>query len=123
MPVIECAKCQETVLKPSPVNTPEMCTTCKTDLQKEINRIDRQNDRYTKRGKIKNRLHNIPDEAIPEHLALQIEEVANPEIKNRQYCIGKLDELKIIGDKEINKIENDYTERERGKITLKKRYR
>lgn len=123
MPVITCAKCEETVLKTEDVNEPVMCSSCRTDLQEEINRIDRQNDRYTKRGKIKNRLHNIPDEAIPEDLALHIEEVANPEITERQYCIGKLNELKTIGDKEIHSIENDITEKDRGKIVLKKRYR
>jgi len=123
MPVITCAKCEETFLKPKPVDEPEMCGGCRTDLQQEINRIDRQNDRYTKRGKIKNRLHDIPDEAIPEDLALHIEEVANPEITERQYCLGKLNELKTIGDKEIHDIENDITEKDRGKIVLKKRYR
>lgn len=123
MPVIKCAKCGETVLKPSPVNEPVMCGDCVTNLQEEINRIDRQNDRYTKRGKIKNRLHNIPDEAIPERLALHIEEVANPDITERQYCLGKIDELKTIGDKEIHNIENNTTEKDRGKIVLKKRYR
>lgn len=123
MPVITCAKCEETVLKARSVDEPVMCASCKTDLQEEINRIDRQNDRYTKRGKIKNRLHNIPDEAIPEDLALHIEEVANPEITERQYCLGKLNELKTIGDKEIHDIKNDITEKDRGKIVLKKRYR
>jgi len=123
MPVITCAKCNEQVLKSKDANPPELCTTCSTNLQEEINRIDRTNDRYTKRGKIKNRLHDIPDEAIPERIALQIEEVANPNIENRQYCIGKLNELKTIGDKEIHDIENDITEKDRGKIVLKKRYR
>jgi len=123
MPVITCVKCEETILKPKSVEEPAMCTTCTTGLQQEINRIDRQNDRYTKRGKIKNRLHDIPDEAIPEDLALHIEEVANPDITERQYCLGKLNELKTIGDKEIHSIENDATEKDRGKIVLKKRYR
>jgi len=124
MPVITCAKCNESVLKGSKdVNPPELCTTCTTDLQEEINRIDRQNDRYTKRGKIKNRLHDIPDEAIPESLALQIEEVADPEIENRQYCLGKLHELTKIEDNEIHELDNDLTEKDRGKIVLKKRYR
>lgn len=123
MPVIECAKCGKSVLKPGKVDTPELCTTCKTSLQREINKIDRKDDRYTKRGKLKNRLHEIPDEAIPQEAALQIEEVANPEIERRQYCIGRLDELKIISDKEIQDIENNITEKERGKIMLKKRYR
>lgn len=122
MPVITCAKCGDKVLKPS-ADEPEMCIDCSTDLQEEINRIDRQNDRYTKRGKIKNRLHDIPDEAIPEYLALHIEEVADPEITNRQYCLGKINELKTIGDKEIHDIENNLTEKDRGKIVLKKRYR
>jgi len=123
MPLITCTKCKETVLKPEPAEEPLMCGECKTSLQEEINRIDRQNDRYTKRGKIKNRLHDIPDEAIPEDLALHIEEVANPEITERQYCLGKINELKTIGDKEIHDIENDITEKDRGKIVLKKRYR
>lgn len=123
MPVITCVKCEEKVLKSKPVNEPTLCADCETDLQEEINRIDRTNDRYTKRGKIKNRLHNIPDEAIPEYLALHIEEVADPDIDNRQYCLGKLNELKTIGDKEIQNIENDITEKQRGKIVLKKRFR
>lgn len=123
MPVITCPKCDNTVLKGRDANPPELCTTCVTDLQEEINRIDRTNDRYTKRGKLKNRLHDIPDEAIPETLALMIEEVADPEITERQYCIGKLHELKLIGDKEIHDIENNMSEKHRGKIVLKKRYR
>jgi len=122
MPVITCTKCEETVLKPQ-ANPPELCGSCATDLQEEINRIDRTNDRYTKRGKIKNRVHNIPDEAIPEHIALQIEEVADPEITSRQYCIGKIHELTTIGDDEIHDIENDLTEKDRGKVVLKKRFR
>ena len=123
MPVITCTKCNQTVLKGKDVETPTLCGNCESNLQEEINRIDRQNDRYTKRGKIKNRLHNIPDEAIPERLALQIEEVANPEITDRQYCLGKMHELKTIGDKEIHNVESSYTEKHRGKIVLKKRFR
>ena len=123
MPVITCPKCEETSLKSKQAKPPELCTTCVAELQEEINRIDRTNDRYTKRGKLKNRLHQIPDEAIPEDLALMIEEVADPDIENRQYCIGKLNEIKLIGDKEIHDIENDLTEKHRGKIVLKKRYR
>lgn len=123
MPVITCAKCDKKVLKPNTVEEPALCATCETDLQEEINRIDRQNDRYTKRGKIKNRLHDIPDEAIPERIALHIEEVADPEITERQYCLGKINELKTIGDKEIHQIDNDLTQKDRGKIVLKKRYR
>ena len=123
MPLITCVKCEEKVLKPSGTETPAMCINCNTGLHEELNRIDRQNDRYTKRGKIKNRLHDIPDEAIPERLALQIEEVANPEITDRQYCLGKMHELKTIGDKEIHNVESSYTEKHRGKIVLKKRFR
>lgn len=123
MPVIKCVKCEQTILKSRDTNPPELCGECLTNLQEEINRIDRTNDRYTKRGKIKNRLQNIPDEAIPEHLALQIEEVADPNIENRQYCIGKINEIKTISDKEIQDIENDLTEKDRGKIVLKQRYR
>lgn len=123
MSVINCAKCEETVLKPSNTQEPALCGDCRTSLQKEINRIDRENDRYTKRGKIKNRLHNIPDEAIPESLALHIEEVADPEIDDRQHCLGRLEELKTIGDKEIHDVESSYTEKDREKIVLKKRYR
>jgi len=123
MPVITCPRCDETILKPEGTETPELCTTCVADLQEEINRIDRKNDRYTKRGKLKNRLHNIPDEAIPENLALHIEEVADPEIEDRQYCLGKLNELKKVGDKEIHEIDGEYTEKDRGKIVLKPRYR
>lgn len=123
MPVIQCAKCGKKVLKTGEIQEPELCTTCHTNLEEEINRIDREDDRYTKRGKIKNRLHNIPDEAIPESLAQMIEEVANPNIEDRQYKLGKINELKTIGDKEIHNIETDYTEKHRGKIVLKKRYR
>lgn len=122
MPVITCIECSEQITKKQ-ANPPELCSNCVTNLQTEINRIDREDDRYTKRGKIKNRLHNIPDEAIPEKLALQIEEVADPEITERQYCLGKLNELKLLGDKEIHQINNDLTEKDRGKIVLKKRYR
>lgn len=123
MTMITCVQCGETVLKSSKTEEPAMCGTCRTNLQKEINRIDRENDRYTKRGKIKNRLHDIPDEAIPEDLALHIEEVADPEIDDRQHCLGRLEELKTIGDKEIHDVESDYTEKDREKIVLKKRYR
>ncbi len=122
MSVITCPRCEKSFLKPH-AEPPELCSTCKTELQTEINRIDRENDRYTKRGKIKNRLHDIPDEAIPKDLALQIEEVANPEITNRQYKLGKLNEIKQISDKEIHRVENEFSEQERGKIILKKRYR
>lgn len=123
MPVIDCVKCNETILKGDNINEPSLCTECATDLEKEINRIDRNDDRYTKRGKIKNRLNNIPDEAIPKDLALMIEEVADPEINDRQYKLGEMQELKKIGDKEIHSVKNNITEKSRGKIVLKKRYR
>lgn len=122
MPVITCCKCEESVLKPDG-NPPELCVSCKVGLEREINMIDRKNDRYTKRGKLKNRFYNIPDEAIPQRMALHIEEVATPEIENRQHCIGRMDELKVIGSKEIHDIDTDFSEGDRGKITLKKRYR
>lgn len=122
MPVIKCPRCGKEVLKPS-ADPPELCAECKAELEEEINRIDRKNDRYTKRGKLKHRLDEIPDEAIPESLALQIEEVANPEIETRQYKLGKMNELKQIGDKEIHQISNSISESDRGKILLKKKYR
>lgn len=123
MTVINCAKCEETVLKPFDPETPALCSTCRTNLQTEINQIDRNEDRYTKRGKLKNRLHDIPGEAIPDDMKLQIEEVANPNIDKRQHCLGKLHEMKRISDKEINKIKHDATEYDRRKMILKKRYR
>jgi len=122
MPLITCVKCEEKVLKPSGTETPAMCINCNTGLHEELNRIDRQNDRYTKRGKIKNRLHDIPSEAISDTLALHIEEVANPNIESRQFCLGKIHEIDTIDDKQIHEIENNLTEKDRGKIVLKKRY-
>jgi hypothetical protein len=123
MTVIKCVKCDDKMIKPFDPEPPAMCSSCRTGLQEEINRIDRNKDRYTKRGKLKNRLHDIPEEAIPESMKLQIEEVADPNIERRQHSLGKLNELKVIGDKEINKIKHDATEYDRGKILLKKRYR
>lgn len=121
MPVITCAKCQKTVLKPK-AEPPELCSTCRVGIEREVNKIDRKNDRYTKRGKLKNRLYDIPDEAIPESVALQIEEVADPTIDKRQHKLGRMDELRVIGSKEIRDIDTNYTERDRGRIELKKRY-
>lgn len=123
MPKINCAKCGQSTLKPDGTEKPVMCSNCVAQLEEEINRIDRNDDRYTKRGKLKNRLHDIPDEAIPKSMALMIEEVADPEINDRQYKLGRMEELKQIDDKEIHDIETDYTEKHRGKIVLKKRYR
>lgn len=122
MPTITCVKCNKSFLKNNP-DKPELCGTCKVNLEQELNTIDRENDRYTARGKLKNRLYNIPDDAIPEDLALMIEEVADPEIKNRQYKLGRLDELTKISKKEIHDIENQYTMKDQGKIVLKKRFR
>jgi len=69
-------------------------------------------------------LKDIPSEALPEEIALQAEEVANPEIDNRTHCKGKLSEMKIISDDEIHNVDTDYTEFDRGQLVLKeKRYR
>jgi len=122
MTLDECTQCGEMTLKPG--HTPEfLCSACREQLIKEINRIDRDNDRYTKRGKIKNRLNDIPDEAIPEEIALQIEEVADPEIDDRQYMKGSIEEVKQLDDKEIFQTSNDKTDFHRGKVELKKRFR
>lgn len=121
MPIVTCVQCGESVLKPD-ADTPEMCVDCKTDLIREINKIDRNDDRYTKKGKIKNRLHDIPIEAVPQPVLLQIEEVAS-EIENRQHLLGRMEELKVIGDKEIRDIDLSYGEEDRGKVVLKRRYR
>jgi len=122
MTLDECAKCGEKVLKAG--HTPEfLCSKCREQLIKEINRIDRDNDRYTKRGKIKNRLNDIPDEAIPKEMALLIEEVADPEIDDRQYMKGSIEEIKKLDDKEIFQTTNDKTDFHRGKVELKKRFR
>lgn len=124
MTLIECVDCNDKVLKPGDVEPPLLCGKCRTNLQEEINRISREDDRYTDRGKIKNRLKKIPSEAIPEEIILQIEEVANPEIEEREHCKGRLSEMKIIGDKEIHDIDSQYSEKHRGQLVLKdKRYR
>jgi len=122
MPSVECSKCDKSFVK-SKADEPLICSECEQDLIQEINQIDRNDDRYTKRGKLKNRLHDIPDGAIPKKLALMIEEVADPEVEDRQFMVGSIDEVKKIGDSDIHSINNDLSEEDRGKVVLKKRHR
>lgn len=121
--VFTCEKCGREVLRCGGVDEPAICGRCKVKLQRRINKIDRETERYTKRGRIKKLLSDIPDAAIPESMALQIEEVADPEINDRQHCLGQMQELKKIGDKEIHQLDSDVKEKERGKIVLKPRFR
>jgi len=123
MTLIECARCNDKLVK-SGEEPPSICGSCRTQIQERINQIERRDDRYTNRGKIKNVLKDIPSEALPEEIALQAEEVANPEIDHRTHCKGKLSEMKIIGDDEIHDPDTEYRKDDKGKLVLKKkRYR
>lgn len=122
MTLSSCVQCDDSVMK-STDEVPFLCSTCRNNLTEEINRIDRNSDRYTKRGKLRNRLSDIPDEAIPKEMALMIEEVADPEVEDRQYKLGNMEEIKKLDDNEIHSLNNDLSEKDRGKIVLKKRYR
>lgn len=103
--------------------SPALCGECISRLHHELNKISRKDDRYTSRGKIKNRLKDIPDEAIPERMALHIEEVADPSIQNRCFYQGKLKELKRITQTEIRDIDTDHQQHHEGKYVVKKRHR
>jgi len=123
MPKLQCVKCESVKLMGKGSEPPELCLDCKSSLHRELNRIDRKDDRYTKRGKIKNRLSDIPDDAMDENLALHVEEVADPEIEERSMYLGKLKEIKIIEEDEARDIDNDYELRHEGKKELKERYK
>lgn len=123
MPVIECVQCAKPKMMSKDHSPPQLCVECVSELARELNEIDRQDDRYTKRGKIKNRLRDIPDEAIPERIALHIEEVADPSIENRSFFKGRLSELKKITQTEIRDIDTEYEQRHEGKYVLKPRYK
>jgi hypothetical protein len=122
MTAIQCCDCKTRKIMPGRT-APQLCGDCVSKLHRELNQIDRKDDRYTKRGKIKNRLRNIPDEAIPERMALHIEEVADPSIENRSFYKGQLNELKKITQTEIRDIDTEYEQRHEGKYVLKPRYK
>lgn len=111
MGVVTCPNCEETFLSPRKEGQ-KLCGSCKTHIQHKMNEIDREytmkddqqlnEEEYTEKFKrmhekrvrrIDHLLKSIPPSLMPSELAQMAEEIKDPEIKHRSYCLGRLDEI------------------------------
>jgi len=111
MGIVSCPNCEETFLSPG-AEGQKLCGSCHTSIQHKMNEIDREytmkddqklsDNEYSEKFKrmhekrvrrIDHLLKGIPPSLMPSDLAQMAEEIKDPEIRHRTYCIGRLDEI------------------------------
>lgn len=118
MGIVECPKCENTFLAPrEEQGNQKLCSTCHVNIQRKMNKADREytmkddqrlsDDEYSEKfermhekkvRRINHLLKGIPPSLIPSNLAQMAEEIKDPEIKDRTFCIGRLDEVQSTGN-------------------------
>lgn len=113
MGIVECPNCENTFLSPrSEDGEQKLCSDCHVKIQRQMNQADREytmkddqrmsdgeySDKFLrmhekKERRINHLLKGIPPSLIPSNLAQMAEEIKDPNITNRNFCIGRLDEL------------------------------
>lgn len=115
MGIVNCPNCGKSFLSPREEDGgKKVCSDCETSLQSRLNEIDRE---YTmkdkddlseaeyrekmekmqneKVNKVEFALSDIPPEYLSPTLAQMAEEIIDPEIRDRSFCIGTLDEIQL----------------------------
>lgn len=92
MGIVNCVRCEESFLRPHAEKN-QLCNECYCEVQREINRIDREYKPNKKRRRIENLLKGIPQRCIDSTLAQMAEEVADTNTGNRYFCVGRLKEI------------------------------
>lgn len=119
MGIVECVRCEKSYLDPSQSEDEDLCADCETKLQERLNELDREytmkddkdlsereyrqkmNEMHKEKvQKVKFALSDVPPEHMPLSLAQMAEEICDPEVRDRIFCIGTIDEVKL-GEKGV----------------------
>lgn len=104
MAVVICVSCEKQFLKPLAKPSDDiLCGGCYTDIQRDLNQIDREYDQTRKRSQVKKLLSGIPHEALDDTILQMAEEIADQNVKTRHFCIGRLEEIEM-GDTGIQRL-------------------
>jgi len=116
MSLVNCPNCTKSYLAPGEgeeVNQ-KVCADCESSLQSRLNRIDRnytmkddqsmseqdynkkmQKMHQEKVREVKFALSDIPKDKLSPTLAQMAEEICDPEVRDRTFCIGTIDEVEL----------------------------
>lgn len=115
MGIVNCPNCGESFLAPGVEDGgKKVCVGCETSLQSRLNEIDREytmkdmddlserdyrdkkNEMHKEKvNKVKFALSDIPPKHLSPTLAQMAEEIIDPDIRDRSFCIGTLDEIHL----------------------------